>query len=79
MTKRENFKSLFKHNLSFIGVLLLAVLIVYEVSFYIFKTYRAFFNSDAAIANILAEEIVLSESFFPSHWLYVNNDLCIFF
>lgn len=79
MTKRENFKSLFKHNLSFIGVLLLAVLIVYEVSFYIFKTYRAFFNSDAAIANILAEEIVLSESFFPSHWWYVNNDLWIFF
>ncbi len=79
MTKNSDFKSLLKHNFSFIGVVLLASLIVYEVSFYIFKTYRAFFNSDAAIANILAEEMVLSESFFPSHWWYVNNDLWVFY
>ena len=59
--------------LLFLGVAL------YEVSFYIFKTYRAYFNSDAAIANILAEEIVLSGSLFPSHWWYVNNDLWIFY
>ncbi|MBP6497278.1 MAG: hypothetical protein KA253_01250 [Campylobacteraceae bacterium] len=78
-TKREKLKSLFKNNFSLIGAVLLAGLVIYEVSFYIFKTYRAFFNSDAAIANVLAEEIVLSGSFFPSHWWYVNNDLWIFF
>jgi hypothetical protein len=53
--------------------------VLYEISFYIFKTYRAFFNSDAAIANILAEEMVLAGSFFPSHWWYVNNDLWVFY
>jgi len=53
--------------------------VLFEISFYIFKTYRAYFNSDAAIANILAEEMVLSGSFFPSHWWYVNNDLWVFY
>lgn len=63
----------------FIGAIALLILAIYEISFYIFKTYRAFFNSDSAIANILAEEIVLSGSFFPSHWWYVNNDLWVFY
>jgi len=53
--------------------------VLFEISFYIFKTYRAYFNSDAAIANILAEEMVISGSFFPSHWWYVNNDLWVFY
>ncbi|MDD3342799.1 MAG: hypothetical protein PHR87_04405 [Sulfurospirillaceae bacterium] len=66
------------HLPAFLAALLLAF-VLYEISFYIFKTYRAFFNSDAAIANILAEEIVLSGSFFPSHWWYVNNDLWVFY
>lgn len=78
-TKKENFKSRFVKNIPFVGAILLLSFVLYEVSFYIFKTYRAFFNSDAAIANVLAEEIVLSGSFFPSHWWYVNNDLWIFF
>ncbi|MBV5278220.1 MAG: hypothetical protein J0647_04170, partial [Campylobacteraceae bacterium] len=78
-TKKENFKSRFIKNIPFVGAILLLSFVLYEVSFYIFKTYRAFFNSDAAIANVLAEEIVLSGSFFPSHWWYVNNDLWIFF
>ena len=63
----------------FFGAIALLILVIYEISFYIFKTYRAFFNSDSAIANILAEEIVLSGSFFPSHWWYVNNDLWVFY
>lgn len=61
------------------GAIVLLSFVLYEISFYIFKTYRAFFNSDSAIANILAEEIVLSGSFFPSHWWYVNNDLWVFY
>jgi hypothetical protein len=64
--------------LFFLAMCLLGI-VLFEISFYIFKTYRAYFNSDAAIANILAEEMVLSESFFPSHWWYVNNDLWVFY
>ena len=79
MTKLVYFKHLLKKHLPLLGALLLLSFVVYEISFYIFKTYRAFFNSDAAIANILAEEMVLAGSFFPSHWWYVNNDLWIFY
>jgi len=79
MTKVRYFKYQIKKQLPLLGALLLLSFVLYEVSFYIFKTYRAFFNSDAAIANILAEEIVLAGSFFPSHWWYVNNDLWIFY
>ncbi len=79
MTKKLYLKYQLKKHLPFLGALLLLSFVLYEISFYIFKTYRAFFNSDAAIANILAEEMVLSGSFFPSHWWYVNNDLWIFY
>jgi len=79
MTKRLYYKHLLKKHLPLLGALLLLSFVLYEISFYIFKTYRAFFNSDAAIANILAEEIVLAGSFFPSHWWYVNNDIWIFY
>ena len=79
MTRKLYYKYQLKKHLPFLGALLLLSLVLYEISFYIFKTYRAFFNSDAAIANILAEEMVLSGSFFPSHWWYVNNDLWIFY
>ena len=58
---------------------LVIVIVTNSVLFYIFKTYRAFFNSDAAIANILAEEIVYAGTFFPTHWWYVNNDLWVFY
>ena len=79
MTRIAYLKHLLKKHLPLLGALFLLSFVVYEISFYIFKTYRAFFNSDAAIANILAEEIVLAGSFFPSHWWYVNNDLWIFY
>ncbi len=79
MTKKMHFKYLLKKHLPLLGALLLLSVVLYEISFYIFKTYRAFFNSDAAIANILAEEIVLAGTFFPSHWWYVNNDLWVFY
>lgn len=71
--------TLSKRSYSLFFALCLLALVLYEVSFYIFRTYRAFFNSDAAIANVLAEEMVLSGSFFPSHWWYVNNDLWVFY
>ena len=79
MTKTRYLKYQLKKHLPLLGALLLLSFVLYEISFYIFKTYRAFFNSDAAIANILAEEIVLAGTFFPSHWWYVNNDLWVFY
>jgi hypothetical protein len=72
-------KQFLKRTLPLLGAILLLSLVLYEVSFYIFKTYRAYFNSDAAIANILAEEIVHAGTFFPTHWWYVNNDLWVFY
>lgn len=41
--------------------------------------YRAFFNSDAAIANILAQEIIEQGSYYPQSWWYVNGDIWTFF
>ncbi|MDD2383160.1 MAG: hypothetical protein PHN18_03130 [Sulfurospirillaceae bacterium] len=76
--KRTKLQWLQQYLPTFLAAVLLSF-VLYEISFYIFKTYRAFFNSDAAIANILAEEIVLEGSFFPSHWWYVNNDLWVFY
>ena len=79
MSHMHRVKFVMKKTLPFVGALLLLSVVLYEVSFYIFKTYRALFNSDAAIANILAEEIVVAGSIFPSHWWYVNNDLWVFY
>ena len=50
-------------------------LIIYYQSF----IYRAFFNSDAAIANILAQEIINQDSYYPSSWWYVNGDIWTLF
>lgn len=63
----------------FRGAGLLLAATIAALGFYIFCSYQAFFNSDAAIANILAEEIVRSGEFFPKTWWYVNNDLWVFY
>jgi hypothetical protein len=63
----------------FRGAALLLAATIGALGFYIFCSYQAFFNSDAAIANILAEEIVRSGEFFPKTWWYVNNDLWVFY
>ena len=64
---------------SFRGAVLLLASTIGALAFYIFCSYRAFFNSDAAIANVLAEEIVRAGKFFPPTWWYVNNDLWVFY
>ncbi|MCX5864555.1 MAG: hypothetical protein NTW42_05735 [Deltaproteobacteria bacterium] len=63
----------------FRGAGLLLAATIAALGFYIFCSYQAFFNSDAAIANILAEEIVRAGEFFPKTWWYVNNDLWVFY
>lgn len=47
--------------------------------YYIFFEYKNYFNADAATANILADEIIKSNSYFPKDWWYVNGDIWIFF
>ncbi|MBU4119677.1 MAG: hypothetical protein KJ555_13060, partial [Proteobacteria bacterium] len=63
----------------FRGAALLLAATIGSLGLYIFCSYQAFFNSDAAIANILAEEIVRAGEFFPKTWWYVNNDLWVFY
>ena len=63
----------------FRGAVLLLAATIGALGFYIFCSYQAFFNSDAAIANILAEEIVRSGELFPKTWWYVNDDLWVFY
>jgi len=63
----------------FRGAVLLFAATVGALGFYIFSSYQAFFNSDAAIANILAEEIVRTGQLFPKTWWYVNDDLWVFY
>ncbi|MFH1020421.1 MAG: hypothetical protein V1782_07400 [Pseudomonadota bacterium] len=63
----------------FRGAVLLLAATIGALGFYIFCSYEAFFNSDAAIANILAEEIVRAGELFPKTWWYVNDDLWVFY
>jgi len=60
--------AVFALGLSLVGIL-----------FYITRTYSAYINSDAAVANILAGEIWRTSSFFPKDWWYVNSDFWIVF
>lgn len=48
---------------------------IFFVIYYQVFIYKAFFNSDAAIANILAQEIITQGSYYPSSWWYVNGDI----
>lgn len=63
----------------FRGAVLLLATTIGALGYYIFSSYQAFFNSDAAIANILAEEIVRTGELFPKTWWYVNDDLWVFY
>lgn len=58
--------------------LILAVNVFFIVYYQAF-IYRAFFNSDAAIANILAQEIINQASYYPDSWWYVNGDIWTFY
>jgi hypothetical protein len=47
--------------------------------YYVFVSYRHGFTSDAAAANLLAQEIYESGNFFPRDWHFVNGDLWVVF
>lgn len=59
------------------GLLLLMNCIVLVV--FLFTTYKGFFNSDSAVRNLLAQEMMETGSFFPPGWNYVNKDLMVVF
>jgi len=65
-----------KLKITFSVVLIINIfLIIYYQAF----IYKAFFNSDAAIANILAQEIFDKGSYYPKSWWYVNGDIWTLF
>lgn len=59
--------------------LLIFLINVFLFFYYQIFIYKAFFNSDAAIANILAQEIIDKGSYYPSNWWYVNGDIWTLF
>ena len=59
--------------------ILIVVLNLLFLFYYQTSVYRGFFNSDAAIANILAQEIISQNSYYPQSWWYVNGDVWTFF
>lgn len=59
------------------GLLLLLNFVLIVV--FLFTTYRGFLNSDSAVRNLLAQEMVDTGSFFPPGWNYVNKDLMVVF
>lgn len=65
-----------KLKLFFLLILAANILIIF---YYQYFTYRAFFNSDAAITNILAQEMISQKSYYPNTWWYVNGDIWTFY
>lgn len=43
------------------------------LTFYIFFTYRVIFHSDAAMKNLLADDMIRTHALFPADWFYVND------
>jgi len=61
---------------------LLALLLAVNVLlllFFIFFDYQLIFHSDAAVKNLLAQEMLETGQFFPPAWNYVNKDLWVVF
>ena len=47
--------------------------------FFLNFNYQLIFHSDAAVKNLLAQEIVETGQYFPPEWNYVNGDLWVFY
>jgi hypothetical protein len=45
------------------------------IFFFVFFSYEAYFQSDAAVSTILAKEIWQTKNLFPSEWWFVNGDI----
>ncbi|MEJ5168377.1 MAG: hypothetical protein WHU93_04365 [Arcobacteraceae bacterium] len=62
-----------------VSLLSFFVINIILIAYYQIDIYPAFFNSDAAIANILADEIASTSSYYPTSWWYVNGDIWTLF
>ena len=58
----------------FIALLLINISLVF---YYIFVNYKAYFHSDSAAKNLIAQEIFETGQYFPSDWYYINGDLWV--
>ncbi|TFW19767.1 hypothetical protein [Duganella callida] len=47
------------------------------LAFYLAIDYQLVYHSDAAVKNLLAQEIVETGQYFPRDWNYVNSDLWV--
>lgn len=77
--RRSPWDVLARHPL--LGKALLALALVNGAGLlaYVFLGYQFQFHSDAAVANLLAQEIAETGQLFPEGWNYVNKDLWVFF
>lgn len=66
----------FINKIIFALVLVTSFLLLYFVGF----SYKNLnFNSDSAVKVLLAKEIFDTGTFFPKDWVYMNNDIFVFF
>jgi len=66
-----------KHTRRLLGGLL--ALNILLLLFFICFDYQLIFHSDAAVKNLLAQEIYDTGEYFPHQWNYVNNDLWVLY
>lgn len=61
--------------------LLIALLVmnIIGIIYFNFVTYQAFFHSDSAAKNLVAEEIIKNGTLFPRDWVYVHDDIFVVF
>lgn len=52
---------------------------VLMIVFYLTIVYQLVFHSDAAVKNLLAQEMVDTGRYFPQDWNYANGDLWVFY
>ncbi|WP_295993879.1 hypothetical protein [Rugamonas sp.] len=66
-----------KHTKRLLGGLLILNLLL--LLFFICFDYQLIFHSDAAVKNLLAQEIYETGQYFPRQWNYINNDLWVLY
>jgi hypothetical protein len=60
-------------------LLALLALNLLMLAFFLIFGYQLIFHSDAAVKNLLAQEMYETGRFFPPEWNYINNDVWVLF
>jgi len=61
------------------GLVAILLVNIVLISYYVCYGYQVHFHSDAAVKNLLAQEIYQTGDYFPNDWTYVNRDLMVVF